>query len=398
MSVHSAPARRGTNLPRVGDFNESVVLEAIRRSANGMSRVELARATGLSAQTVSNICRRLLDRGLVEETGKQSTGAGKPRTILTINPVSRFAIGVHLDPAVVTYVVLDLEGRVVEGLRRPTPEVVDPDQTMAEIGESVGTLVERAGVEQDRILGLGIAAPGPIDAAAGLVVDPPQLAGWVRVPLRDHLADATGLPVILDKDVTAAAIAERWAGAAANTGNFLFFYLGTGSGMGIVVENSIVRGASANAGEVGGLDANCTTRALVEEAVATGVLDASHTTTSPHASEQSLQVLTGLAEQGHVGATAILDGWAGRVARGVAAAATLLDSDLVVFGGPIWPQLSSWFLPIATDVINRSPFVEKMHPTTVTETALGADVGAIGAACLVLDRTLSPQPESLMFS
>lgn len=100
--------RRGTNLPRMGDFNESVVLDAIRRHPAGLSRVELAQATGLSAQTVSNITRRLLDRGVARESGKHNTGSGKPRTLLEIVPTSRYAVGVHLDPAVITCVLVDL--------------------------------------------------------------------------------------------------------------------------------------------------------------------------------------------------------------------------------------------------------------------------------------------------
>jgi hypothetical protein len=205
------PMRRGTNLPRMGDFNESVVLDAIRRVPAGLSRVELIELTGLSAQTVSNICRRLLDTGLAREAGTSSTGSGKPRRLLQVNAEARYAVGVHLDPAVVTLVVLDLLGRVVARAQRPTPQAADPDHTLAEMGESINALVAESGVPPGAILGLGIAAPGPVDVAAGLVIAPPELVGWGRVPLRDQLGEATGLPVLLDKDVIAAAVAERWA-------------------------------------------------------------------------------------------------------------------------------------------------------------------------------------------
>lgn len=100
----AAPARgairRGASPPRLGGFNESVVLDAIRRHPAGLSRDELAGATGLSAQTITNIARRLLDRGIARETGKpHSIGNGKPRALLRIVPGARYAIGVHLDPA-----------------------------------------------------------------------------------------------------------------------------------------------------------------------------------------------------------------------------------------------------------------------------------------------------------
>ncbi len=220
--------------------------------------------------------------------------------------------------------------------------------------------------------------------------------GWGRVPLRDYLARTTRLPVLLDKDVIAAAVAERWTGVAVNSGDFLFFYLGTGSGMGLVVDDVVLRGFSDNAGEVGGLYAACTTNALVSEAIEQGVLGAEFKPAGPRDAEQSLRELCRRATAGNVTAGEIIDRWAVRVGRGVAAAATLVDSEMIVFGGPIWPQLADRFLPVVRGIVESSPFVEKIHPTAVTTTGLGVDVGAIGAACLVLDRMLSVQPKSLL--
>jgi predicted NBD/HSP70 family sugar kinase len=388
--------RRGTNLPRMGDFNEAVVLDAIRRVPEGLSRVELARATGLSAQTVTNICRRLLTSGLAREAGTTSSGAGKPRRLLQLIPEARYAVGVHLDPAVVTFVVLDMLGRIVARTQRPTPEAADPDGTLVEMGQSINALITESAVPRDRILGLGVAVPGPVDLASGLVIAPPELVGWGRVPLRDSLVEATRLPVLMDKDVIAAAVAERWAGAAINTGNFVFFYLGTGSGMGVVVDDVVLRGFSGNAGEVGGLYAACTTDALVAEAIELGVLGPEFKPASPRDAEQSLLVLCRHAAAGDQIAGEIIDRWAVRVGRGVSAAATLVDSEMIVFGGPIWPHLAERFMAIVPGIVDSSPFVNKIHPTAVTTTGLGIDVGAIGAACLVLDQMLSVQPQSLL--
>ena len=102
---------RGSNLSRLGDFNQTVVFDAIRRTPGGISRVELVAETGLTAQTVSNIVRRLLDQELIVETGRvQSAVRGKPRTLLRVEPSARFAVGVHVDPATLTYVLIDIEG------------------------------------------------------------------------------------------------------------------------------------------------------------------------------------------------------------------------------------------------------------------------------------------------
>jgi len=395
VTAEQTTARRGTNLPRMGDFNESVVLDAIRRAPEGLSRVELAGATRLSAQTVSNICRRLIQGGLVREAGKKSGLGGKPRIVLQVEPSARYAVGVHLDPAVVTYVVLDLVGSVVHRMRRPTPQVADEVATLDEMAAALAQVLEESGVDRSKVLGLGIAAPGPLDLAAGAIVRPPQLQGWERVHVRDRLAEATGLPVVMDKDVIAAAIAERWAGVAQHSGNFLFFYIGTGSGMGLVVEDVVVRGFSGNAGEIGGLDASLTTRALVAEAIERGVLEAGDAPVGPRDAEVQAARLAELAHGGDEAAIGIIDGWARRVGRGVCAAATLVDSELIVFGGPVWPIVRERFLEVVPEIVSTWPY-RALHDFEVVGSGLGDDVGAVGAACLVLDQTLSAQPQALL--
>ncbi|MGC5165409.1 ROK family transcriptional regulator [Luteimicrobium sp. DT211] len=396
-TIDRPPVRRGSNLPRVGDFNETVVLDAVRRATGGLSRVELAASTRLSAQTVSNICRRLIARGLLVETGKRSGTGGKPRVVLEVEPGSRYAVGVHLDPAAITYVVLDLAGTVVERLRRPTPAVVDQDATLEEMSLAVEAVLRSSGVPRDRVVGVGIAAPGPIDHTEGSVVDPPQLEGWHRVPVRDHVARTTGLPVVMDKDVVAAVVGERWAGVASGSTDLVFFYLGTGAGMGIVAGDLVVRGGSGNAGEIGGLDASCTTRAVVEEAIERGVLAPEVTPVGPRDAERRLAEVATLAGSGDEVATDVIDGWARRVGHGVGTAASLLDSDLIVFGGPMWPHLRDRFLAVVPPILDSWPY-PALRRARLASSALGDDVGAIGAACLVLDQLLSPQPHTLLLS
>jgi len=135
--IRTPSPRRGTNLPRMGDFNLTVILDAIRRSSGGLSRVELAQIVGLSPQTISNISRRLLDQNLIVEAGKEGSGPGKPRTILRLNPAGMYAVGVHLDPAVTTFVVLDLVGAVVRHSRINTPGASDPDGVIATIAAEI---------------------------------------------------------------------------------------------------------------------------------------------------------------------------------------------------------------------------------------------------------------------
>ncbi len=242
--------RRGTNLPAIGGYNRTVVLDAVRRAAEGASRSEVAERTGLSAQTVTNVTRRLIDEGLVREGGTVIRGPGKPRTLLHLVADGRFAVGVHVDPAVITSVLLDLEGTVLRHVSSPTPSASRPDEVVALVARLVDGLIADAGVDRQAVLGVGLAAPGPIDVGAGLVLDPPMLPRWRHVPLRSALSTATGLPVLLEKDVTAAAVAELWFGPG-DRRHLAFVYYGTGFGTGLVLGGEPVRGASSNAGDAG---------------------------------------------------------------------------------------------------------------------------------------------------
>jgi len=397
--------RRGTNLDRVGGFNDAVVLDAIRRSEQ-LSRVELAEATGLSGQAISNIARRLLDAGLVREAGRlRGAGLGKPRTLLELEPTGRYAVGVHLDPSVVTVVLLDLTGEVVA--RRPVDQYADdPGLLIDGIAKTIEEVIAEAGAPRDRVTGVGIAAPGPIDVERGVVVDPPNLSTWHLVPLRDELAERTGLPIVLDKDVTAAASAERWAGQG---GSFVFFYLGTGVGAGLVIGDEVVRGSSSNVGEIGHVIVDpdgplcycgrrgCVGEAsqprfLVQQGVQAEVLADGIDLDDRQAVEAAFARLCALAADGSAPARAIVTALAQRIAKVVEDIANLLDLERVVFGGPHWEQLAPVLDAAVREALEGRFLLRAVHPFEVTGTALGVDVGAIGAASLVLDRTFSPDP------
>ncbi|TSD10308.1 ROK family transcriptional regulator [Curtobacterium sp. KBS0715] len=423
-----AEHRRGANLPSIGGFNRTVVLDAVRRSPDGLSRVELAARTGLSAQTVSNVTRFLIEAGMIAESGTVVSGRGKPRTILRLEPGSRYAVGVHVDPAVVTYVLLDLAGTVVAASTTSTPTADDPSEVVRTIASAVDGLVADAGVAVDSVLGVGIASPGPIDVEAGIVVDPPFLPRWRDVPLRDALAEATGYPVLLEKDVTAAAVGEMFLAGESSARNFAFVYFGTGFGVGLVVDHEPVRGVGSNAGDAGhimvdqgalaGTPDGSGTRGEVGAAVAPdrlvriarsrGLALSGGAVTEPGADADAADAdsVDAVNAAWDELAAAIADGddtavtlaaEAGTVmGNAVVLIVNLLDIDRVVFGGPFWSRIASAALPAARTAIVGSPLLVPKHAVQVVESDRGADVAAVGAACLVLDAALSPRASTLL--
>jgi predicted NBD/HSP70 family sugar kinase len=419
--------RRGTNLLAVGGFNQAVILDQIRRSPHGLSRVEIAESTGLSAQTISNVSRRLLDSGIIREGEKQNVGPGKPRTLLHLDPTGMYAIGVHLDPTVVTYVLLDLAGNVIADHRAapPTgpqvtggaPAVATPEQVIAAMAEQIEAILDRSAVPRDRVLGVGIAAPGPVDAARGMVLNPPLLDGWMRVPLREALAGATGLPVLLEKDVTAAAVAEIWTtdDRSRLRDNFAFFYYGTGIGMGLALDREVLRGASDNAGDIGhilvassGPICSCGRRGcigelvvphyLVDLAVEAKLMPVPFEPLGPGAIDVLFSTLSTAASSGSPDAVAIVETAARHIAAAVVTITNLLDIDQVVFGGPFWKRIGPVALPLIIELVNGDPALISPHVIHINDSTIGDDVAAIGAGCLVLDHSLSPRASALLIS
>lgn len=404
------PTRRAASQGRIADFNQTVILDMVRRSPDGISRVELAAATGLSAQAVTNIVRQLIAAGLITEGRRAPIARGKPRTMLDLNPDGQYAVGVHLDPAVITYVVLNLVGDTLAHDSRPTPAVPDPEVVTAEVASRIDQLIIDSGVDRGKIGGVGIAAPGPIDVDRGVVLDPPNLTGWQAVPLRDAIRDAVGIPVLLDKDVTAAAAAEKWHGEA---DDFLFFYLGTGVGAGLVINNEVFRGGTHNSGQIGniivdnsGIDCPCGYRGCIGETsqparlVHRGLVDGGLTGKVDLDDRQQVeQALVRLAENArsqNAAALAVMDDLVRGVLKACEDIALLLDLDQVIFGGPHWNTLAPFFDEHRLQQLHRRFGLQSRHPVRVSGTRIGEDVGAVGAASLVLDHTFSTNPAVLL--
>lgn len=397
---------QGTNLARVADFNEAVVLDAIRRSPGGLSRVEITRHTRLSAQTTSNITRRLLDEDLIQEGERIPSAAGKPRTLLTLNPSGRFALGIHLDPQQVTYVVLDFTGTVVSQQIVPLSAGEEPTDVITTMVATLNALIADSGIKRSRIGGLGIATPGPVDTSKGIVLNPIHLPQWHDVHLAEELREQTGFHVILDKDVVAAAVGERWAGATAGHGDSVFLYLSTGVGAGIISGDTVMRGAANNAGDIGGLLVDpdgppcdgCGMRSCSGTALSPrGIIAEARACNAfgdwtPATTEEGYQRLITLVREGQSEAIRAMDHVSRRIAKAGATVANLIDASIVVLGGPTWRDFEEHLSQTVPPHLRAELIEVGESSRIVTGTELGENVVAVGAACLLLDQAFSPHP------
>lgn len=389
----------------------AVIVDAIR-AAGTVSRVGLTEITGLTGATVSTVVRRLIDAGLVVETGRAESTGGKPRVLLELDPTSRYAVGVHLDHASVTCTVTDLAGAAVALSTRQGPGDRPPAEVIVEIAAEVGRLVDEAGVDRERVLGIGLVAPGPLTSAGGMHRTPPAMRAWTDYPITAELGRLTGVPVLLENDATASAIGEHWAGGTGTENSFAVLYMGTGLGAGLVLDGAAYRGSSGNAGEIGhtSLDLDgplcwCGTHGCVEVlagpaavvAEARGSLGAPSAAGSsaagPHASVvEEFAAVARAAATGQPAAREALE----RSARYVAAAAltvvNLLDVRMLVLTGASLAAAGDVYLPAVREALATSLFARGALPVDVRLSRTAATAPALGGAALVLQTHLVPGP------
>jgi predicted NBD/HSP70 family sugar kinase len=392
------PAPRAFNQLALGSYNEKLVIESIRE-AGALSRVEIAQETGLTPQAVSRITRNLLTSGLLAEDGRQTGGAGKPRVPLRLRPDAASAIGVHLDPEMITVVAVDLCGAVLDRRQMPLAEQRDPQWCLEQMARLALESAEVARLASEVLLGVGVAVPGPVDTRAGVVLDPPLFDGWEQVELKAELAERLGTSVIVEKDATAAAIGERWLGAADRAGDFVYLYLGAGAGSGAFLNGDVYRGTTGNAGEVGQLCAikagllteeggprmvaECAPiSAVVDQATASGLM-------VPQGSGAYDWVCEAVA-RGEDRAVAVLEHVARTVALGAVGVIDLFDVELLIIGGPaVLPSVADLYLRQISIAVNRFPVARRVREVHVALSRLN-QTAAVGAASSVFHSAFTP--------
>jgi len=404
--------------------SRSAVLDVIR-AAGTISRAGLVSATGFTGATISTVVRALIDDGLVRETGRAESTGGKPRVLLQLDQGARYAVGVHLDPVGITYALTDLTGAVVSRVTR-AGEGGDATTLVTRMARQVDALVEGAGVERERVLGVGLVS------ATGGPRPLPAMRHWAHFPVTEELERAVGLPVVPGNDATAAALGEYWSGGVHEASVFAAVYMGTGIGAGLLVDGIPYHGASGNAGEIGHvcLDVDgpacwCGARGCVEaiagpaavvraaredadlvraaelgppeDGPGSGVREASARGDgswgdgrAARSEAAEFAAVVRAARRGQPTARALLDRSARYLAVAVRTLANVMDLDLLVLTGPSLALAGSVYLPAIRSELDGAFFARASHPVDVRLSASAATAPAIGAATMVLQSRLVP--------
>jgi N-acetylglucosamine repressor len=251
-----ADTYRGINHRAVKLRNRATVFRIVR-DVGPISRIDLARQTGLNAATVTNIVDELLAAHLVEETGQGTSRVGRRPIFLEVNPAARLTLGIDVARDSITGAIVDLAGRIIERFHAPAGPWLDGAVVLATVSDMVHRLLTALPArERQALLGIGIGAPGRVSFSSGRYLAPPAYGAWDGLALCQEIATSFGVPAYFDNNGNTSTLAELWFGAGRGIANFALLTVGTGVGGGLVLDGDLYHGAHDLAGELGHMTVN----------------------------------------------------------------------------------------------------------------------------------------------
>jgi glucokinase-like ROK family protein len=226
-----------------------VVLETLWRN-QPISRKDLAEHTHLTAATLTNIIAEFIALGIVQEIGPGESGLGRRPTLLTFVSNSAYLVGVNLSRTDLSVGVFNIALECLHLISKPI--TIQASESAPEmLYNLIRTGIEQSQIDPQRLSGIGISAPGPHGMKDGIVFSYPRFGEWSNLPLGKLMAEAFSLPVWLENDANANALAEHWLGAGRRYDNFVYIENHSGLGAGIVLHGQLFTGSQGVAGELG---------------------------------------------------------------------------------------------------------------------------------------------------
>lgn len=391
---------RGSNHTGMRQFNERTVLRAIRHEG-AIPKADLARLTQLSSQTVSIIVNRLLEDGLLIKQDRIRGKIGQPSVPLAINPDGAYSIGLQVGRRSLEVVVTDFLGQMRHQWQHTYP-YPSPTEVLPKIKEGLKLMQKRMGTEAwKRAVGIGLSAPLAMHQWGDLMGKKAQKAmvDWEHIDLVQEVQAMSALPVEFAKDTTAACVAELVQGLGRDVTNFLYVYVGTFVGGGLVMDGHIVNGPRGNAGAIGsmpiglpplGTRANANTPAQLLQLASGWQL------------EQALMAAGQdplLVQQDAIMSpefSAFTQPWLSQAAKALAMSATsasaLLDLDAIIMDGSLNPKLLQALIQQTEASLAQFSF-DGIHQPQILAGRVGNHARALGGALLPLHAQFFPDKD-----
>ncbi len=352
------------------------------------TRAEIGRRTDLSRTAVAARVRQLVELGLVVEDAAGAMTGGRPAARLRVNPAGGVVLAASIGASKTKLGVCDLGGEVLAETGLDLDTTLGPDAVLRAVGDRLERLRDKA----DRpVRGVGVCLPGPVDVAAGTVVESPLLPGWGGVPIG---LGFPGVPVLVDNDVNALTLAER--AVRPGVSDLLHVKVSTGIGAGIIAGGVLQRGARGAAGEIGhnpvadggGVVCRCGNLDCLEAVASGAALVAALRAGGRDVAD--VPGVVALVRAGDPEAVSLVRHAGRRIGEVLAVAVNLLNPQVVVFGG----DLAEAFEPLLAGVreqVYRRAVVPATRGLAIEQSVLGPGAGIAGCAAMALAEVLSPR-------
>lgn len=375
------------------------VVRAVRM-AGSLTQAEIARTTGLSAATVSNIVRELKESGTVQVT--PTSAGGRRARAVSLSGDAGAVVGVDFGHSHLRVAVGNLAHQVLAEEAEPIDVDASAEEGFDRAEQLVHRLIATTGISPEKLIGVGLGVPGPIDVETGELGSTSILPGWSGTHPREELASRLGVPVYVDNDANLGALGEQVWGNGRGAADLAYIKVASGVGAGLVINGQIYRGPGGTAGEIGhitldesGPVCRCGNRGCLETFTAARyVLPLLH---SSHGTDLTMARVVQLAREGDPGCRRVVGDLGRHIGSGVANLCNLLNPSRVVIGGDL-AEAGDVVLGPVRDSVARYAIPSAARQLTVVPGTLGGRAEVLGALALVLsemgDATLlesSPQ-------
>lgn len=391
-------------------INKHAILDLIRFTSGGISRVELAQRLSLTRAAITPIVNDLLNTGLIQETESRTATSGRPPILLSINAGRGIVAGIDMGASHLTILITNFSAQVLTEKEIPFDIAKGPVHCIQEADLLLQSLLDGLGQNLEDLAAIGMGVPGPTIAKAGMVISPPIMPGWDRFPIRDTCEKTWGCPVSLNNDAELGVLGEWAYGAGRGEENLAYIKVGTGIGAGLFIDGQIYRGASGSAGEIGHMtvDENgplctCGNRGCLEaiaggKAIAAKAREAvARNKQTELANIQPTESITAVevanaASRGDLVAQEILAEAGEQLGIAITSLVNLFNPGVVVVGGGV-AQTGDLFLePIRKMVLKRS-LPAAAQAVRITSALLGKRSSCMGAVVQALSIALHNSAE-----
>jgi predicted NBD/HSP70 family sugar kinase len=393
MNAPAAPPMlrpRGSNHVGMRQFNERVVLQAIRLNGS-MPKADLARLTGLTAQTIGLITTRLEEDGLLLRHEPVRGRIGQPSVPLALNPDGAFSVGIKIGRRSADLLLVDFTGAVRRRDNLPY-DFPDARTLLPTIAEHLRSIHDGLGALAQRLVGVGLAAPLNLGGWHKLLGLPQAVSDeWNATDLRTQVQSFCDAPVSFAKDTSAACVAELVAGRGRDLKSFLYLFVDTFVGGGLVINSHLHNGIHGNAGAVASLPLQISSgNRIPEQLIAHASLweleqrfKAAGLDPSAAYDDRAMAPVFAMHTQAWV------ESAARALAQCVVSGTAFLDIDAVVVDGSFSRAMLARLITATEDALKTYDW-EGLWPATLVAGSIGSDARALGGALLPLHANFAP--------